>query len=152
MLMDGVSVLAVEVGVARACQVLSVNRCAVYRGRLGAVAAALDAQSVGQRLRHALACSEAEQGRVLEILNSERFAESSPRQVYATLLDEGVYVGSVRTMYRLLAGCDQVRERRRQLPHPSYAKPERLAQRPNELGSGDITTLRGPGKWMCYPL
>lgn len=89
---------------------------------------------------------------MLDTLNSDRFADSSPRQTYATLLDEGVYLGSVRTMYRLLAGCDQVRERRNQLTHPVYAKPELLAVQANEVWSWDITKLRGPGKWTHFHL
>ena len=79
---------------------------------------------------------------MLDTLNSARFADCSPRQTYATLLDEGVYLGSVRTMYRLLAGCDQVRERRNQRVHPSYAKPELLAVQANEVWSWDISVLQ----------
>ena len=89
---------------------------------------------------------------MLDTLNSDRFADSSPRQTYATLLDEGVYLGSVRTMYRLLAGCAQVRERRNQRVHPVYTKPELLAVRANEVWSWDITKLRGPGKWTYFHL
>ena len=104
------------------------------------------------RRRPPLAFSDAQRQRVLDALNSERFAECSPRQAYATLLDEGVYLGSVRTMYRLLAGCDLVRERRNQLTHPVYSKPELLAVQANEVWSWDITKLRGPGKWTCFHL
>ena len=104
------------------------------------------------RCRPPLAFSEVEKLRVLDTLNGERFADCSPRQTYATLLDEGVYLGSVRTMYRLLAGCDQVRERRDQLTHPVYAKPELLAVKANEVWSWDITKLRGPGKWAHFHL
>ena len=84
---------------------------------------------------------------MLEVLHSERFVDSSPAQVYATLLDEGRYLASERTMYRLLAAKHGgVRERRDQLTHPAYAKPELLAERPNELWSWDITKLLGPGE------
>src|SRR5690606_28446170 len=72
--------------------------------------------------------------------------------VWATLLDEGRYLCSERTMYRLLAERGEVRERRDQLVHPSYAKPELLAERPNELWSWDITKLLGPAKWTYYYL
>ena len=86
-------------------------------------------------------------------LHSERFADSSPAQVWATLLDEGTYLASERTMYRLLAARHGgVRERRDQLEHPAYARPELLAERPNEVYSWDITKLLGPAKWTYYYL
>ncbi len=90
---------------------------------------------------------------MLEVLHSERFVDSSPAQVWATLLDENQYLCSQRTMYRLLAARHGgVRERRDQLTHPAYAKPELLAQRPNELWSWDISKLKGPAKWTYFYL
>jgi putative transposase len=90
---------------------------------------------------------------VLAELCSERFADSAPAQVYATLLDEGRYLASERTMYRVLAAeHGQVRERRAQLEHPAYQAPELLAERPNEVWSWDITKLKGPAKWTYYYL
>jgi putative transposase len=90
---------------------------------------------------------------VLELLHSERFVDSSPAQVYATLLDEGAYLASERTMYRLLeAEHGSVRERRDQLTHPGYQRPELLAERPNQLWSWDITKLLGPAKWTYFYL
>ncbi len=150
--MDGVSLLAPGVGLARACRVMNVDRSAVYRARSAARHLIAPLKAATTRCRPPLAFSEAERQRVLDTLNSERFADCSPRQTYATLLDEGVYLGSVRTMYRLLAGCDLVRERRNQLTHPSYAKPELLAVQANQVWSWDITKLRGPGKWTCFHL
>ena len=98
-------------------------------------------------------CPSAEREAVLEVLHCERFVDSSPAQVYATLLDEGRYLCSERTMYRLLdAKHGGVRERRDQLTHPAYAKPELLAERPNELWSWDITKLKGPAKWTYFYL
>src|SRR5215217_1803563 len=95
----------------------------------------------------ARALSEPERERVLEVLHSERFVDVSPEETYATLLDEGTYLCSTRTMYRILAARhDGVRERRDQLTRPAYAKPELLAQRPNELWSWDISKLLGPAK------
>ena len=86
-------------------------------------------------------------------LHSERFVDSSPAQVYATLLDEGRYLASERTMYRLLAAQHGgVRERRDQLTHPAYAKPELLAEHPKEVWSWDITKLLGPAKWTYFYL
>lgn len=85
-------------------------------------------------------------------LNSERFQDSAPREAYATLLDEGRYLCSWRSMYRILDEPQEVRERRNQLRHPSYAKPELLATAPNQLWSWDITKLLGPSKWTYYYL
>jgi putative transposase len=89
---------------------------------------------------------------VRETLNSERFMDKAPRQVYAALLDEGEYLCHWRTMYRILAAHDEVRERRRIRRHPLYKKPELLATAPNQVWSWDITYLRGPHKWEHYPL
>jgi putative transposase len=101
----------------------------------------------------ARALSAAEREAVLELLHSQRFVDSSPAQVYATLLDEGRYLASERTMYRLLeARHGGVRERRDQLTHPAYARPELLATRPNELWSWDITKLLGPARWTYFYL
>jgi putative transposase len=88
----------------------------------------------------------------MAILHDERFADLPPAEVYATLLDEGKYVCSVRTMYRILHAHAEVRERRRQLRHPQYQAPELLATAPNQLWSWDITKLRGPVKWTYYYL
>jgi putative transposase len=88
----------------------------------------------------------------MELLNSERFQNRAPAQVYATLLDEGLYVCSERTMYRLLEAHGQLRERRDQLRHPVYRKPELLARGANQVWSWDITKLRGPAKWVYYYL
>jgi len=89
---------------------------------------------------------------LLDTLNSERFVDTAPAAVHATLLDEGRYLGSVRTMYRLLAINSGCRERRNQLVHPAYAKPELLALAPNQVWSWDITKLKGPVKWSCFHL
>ena len=83
---------------------------------------------------------------VRTLLNSERFQDASPRQVYAVLLDEGVYHCHWRTMYRILAEHGEVRERRNRLRHPVYRKPELLATEPNQIWSRDITRVRGPVK------
>lgn len=96
--------------------------------------------------------SEAEQALVLQALCSERFADTAPAAVHATLLGEGCYLGSVRTMYRLLAANASSTERRRQRAHPAYAKPELLALAPNQVWSWDITKLKGPAKWTYFHL
>jgi putative transposase len=89
---------------------------------------------------------------VLSILHTERFIDKAPTEVYATLLDEGTYHCSVRTMYRILAEEGEVRERRNQARHPKYQAPELLATAPNQVWSWDITKLRGPVKWAYYYL
>ena len=93
-----------------------------------------------------------ERKNVLEVLHSERFVDVAPREVYATLLDEDVYLCSPRTMYRILEENGEVKERRNQLRHPNHPKPELLATAPNEVWSWDITKLKGPAKWTYYYL
>lgn len=104
------------------------------------------------RPRPPLALTSAEQDLLLGLLDSERFADVAPAAIFAILLDEGRYHGSIRTMYRLLAAQNQTRERRHQRAHPLYAKPELLAVRPNEVWSWDITKCtprrcRSPPHW-----
>lgn len=141
--------LAPQIGVAGACRALAVNRAGVYRERC-----ARDAPVQPRALRPPppLSLTSLEQQQLLDLLDSERFAEMAPAGIYATLLDEGRYHGSIRTMYRLLAAHQQVRERRRQRIHPVYAKPELLAVQPNQVWSWDITKLKGPAKWSCFHL
>ena len=89
---------------------------------------------------------------VLDLLHAPRFADQAPAEVYASLLDEGIYHCSIRTMYRVLEDNDELRERRNQLRHPVYRKPELLAERPNQVWSWDITKLMGPTKWSYFYL
>jgi putative transposase len=140
-------VLVPEVGMARACRVLGVARATAYRHRDPKVAS-----PARPRRPPPAALSAEERGAILAELHSERFADASPAAVHATLLDEGTYLASQRTMYRILAAAAEVRERRNQLRHPAYAKPELLATGPRELWSWDITKLRGPAKWIYYHL
>ena len=133
------------VGVSQACLWLGVARSQYYRRQQPKAEACTPSRS-----RRAL--GEQEKTQVRDLLNSERFCDASPRQVYATLLDEGHYVCHWRTMYRILNEHKEVRERRNQRRHPSYKKPELLARGPNELWSWDITKLRGPQKWTYYYL
>jgi putative transposase len=101
---------------------------------------------------HPRALNAAEQAAVLEALHSPRFRDAAPAAVYATLLDEGTYLASERTMYRLLAAEGETRPRRDQLVHPTYSKPELLATAPNQVWSWDITKLLGPAKWTYFYL
>jgi putative transposase len=140
--------LSAEVGVAGACRALTLPRAAYYRA-MGAAACPGKSEA---RPTPARALSLREKAIVLEALNSERFCDMAPAAVYATLLDEDVFLCSTRTMYRILAGAGQVRERRDQLRHPSYTKPELLAESANQVWSWDITKLRGPVKWTYFYL
>jgi putative transposase len=137
--------LAKDVGVSAACRALGVPRSSLYRARHAKPVA--NSRPTPER-----ALSQAEKAAVRRELNSERFWDSSPRQVYATLLDEGTYLCHWRTMYRILDEHTEVRERRNQLQHPAYTKPELLTTGPNQLWSWDITKLRGPAKWSYYYL
>jgi putative transposase len=89
---------------------------------------------------------------VLDTLHSDRFVDKAPHEIYATLLDEEKYLCSISSMYRILGENEEVRERRNQLSHPVYQKPELMAEGPNELWSWDITKLRGPSKWSYFYL
>ena len=142
-----VAELAPAVGTAAACRALVVSRAGVYRHRSPRPAAAPGPRSPSPR-----ALSTAEREVVLGHLHSPRFVDAAPAQVYATLLDEGLYLASERTMYRLLDAAGEIRERRNQLRRPNYARPELLASQPNELWSWDITKLLGPQKWTYYYL
>jgi len=143
--MAAVSELAPVMGIQAACAVLGVPRSSFYRRQrplMGPPAPSVSARS--------LRPAERESG--LSCLHEERFQDRSPAAVYATLLDEGRYHCSIRTMYRLLAQEGETGERRDQLTHPSYQKPELLATAPNQLWSWDITKLLGPAKWTYFYL
>jgi len=142
-----VPALAQTAGLSAACQALGVSRARYYRQQQAGEPAR--PRGGGQQPR---ALSAAERQAVLDLLHSERFRDAAPAAVYATLLDEGIYLCSERTMYRLLAAAGELRERREQRSHPVYARPELLATRPNELWTWDITKLLGPAKWTYFYL
>jgi putative transposase len=139
--------LAPVIGVGPACTALGVPRSTVYRR-----------QRPGRpprstvRAPHPRSLSPAEQTRVRDVLNSERFVDQAPRTVYATLLDEGIYLCHWRTMYRLLRADAATRERRAVRRHPIYTRPELLATAPRQVWSWDITKLRGPLPGVWYSL
>jgi putative transposase len=149
--MIAVTELAPTVGTQSACHALGVARGSFYRQR-PKPADALACVILPPRPSPARALSPAERTAVLAHLHQERFHNHSPAAVYATLLDEGLYACSIRTMYRILESQGQNRERRNQLTHPPYQKPELLATAPNQLWSWDITKLLGPMKWTYYYL
>src|SRR3989449_9168850 len=135
--MAAVKQLAPYVGTYAACDALCVVRSSFYRRHQPAPVAESRAAS-GRAL------NAAERETVLAHLHEERFQDLSPAAVQATLLDEGVYHCSTRTMYRILEQHGETRERRDQRIHPVYEKPELLAAAPNQLWSWDITKLLGP--------
>ena len=98
------------------------------------------------------ALSEVERKEIRRVLNSTEHADEAPATVYAKLLDEGVYLGSVATMYRVLREHGEVGDRRRHATHPARVKPELVATAPNQVYSWDITKLLGPAKWTYYYL
>ena len=137
-------------GITTACQALNLPRSSFYRAQQP-LAPPVTAPDLARR-PSPRALTAPEKTAVRETLNSERFQDQAPREVYATLLDEERYLCSWRTMYRILAENQPVCERRNQLQHPVYAKPELLATRANQLWSWDITRLRGPVTWTYYYL
>ena len=139
--------LAGQIGqTTEACEALGVARSTLYRRRQPA------GPQPKRRPRPHRALDETEREEVLGALHCERFVDKAPAQVWATLLDEGTYLCSIRTMYRILEEHGEVRERRNQRRHPNYTKPELLAEAPNQVWSWDITKLRGPVKWTYYYL
>lgn len=143
--MPAVLSLAPLVGIVAACAALMLPRATFYRWQQPAAPRS-------PRPSPPRALSLVERAEVLAALNSERFADKAPRQVVAELLDEHRYLCSPRTMYRVLEAAGEVRERRDQLRHPNYVKPELLATAPNQVWSWDITKLKGPAKWTHFHL
>jgi putative transposase len=143
--MEVVETSKTEIGAKPACDALGLSRATHYRHKAPPGQAKPCAPSASPR---ALKAEERKQ--VLALMHSERFMDQAPREIYATLLDEGRYLCSVRTMYRILDQENEVKERRNQLRHPVYAKPELLATAPNQVWSWDITKLLGPVKWTYY--
>jgi putative transposase len=142
--MSGVTFLACDVGIVVACRMLAVARASYYRS--------LASPRVTVRRPSPRALLAGERAGVLDALHEPRFVDLAPAEVYATLLDEGRYLCSERTMYRILAANQEVRDRRDQLRHKNHPRPELLATKPNELWSWDITKLKGPAKWTYFYL
>jgi putative transposase len=144
-MMNAIHDLSPDVGLAAACAALAVPRASYYRSLLPPKPAA-------ERPTPNRALAFAERQAVLDALHSERFADKAPAEVWATLLDEDSYLCSVRTMYRILGDAHEVRERRDQLRHPAYKKPELIAVASNQVWSWDITKLLGPTTWSYFHL
>jgi len=145
--------LACDVGIQPACRALGVSQASFYRERRTRLAVGPGVTAAPGAIRRTpRALDTDERQAVCDLLHSERFIDRAPAAVYAQLLDENRYLCSTRTMYRLLHDNDEVRERRDQLRHPQYHKPELLATAPNQVWSWDITKLLGPAKWTYFYL
>lgn len=143
--MQALAFLIPLVGVVAACLALGVSRASYYRARK-------PRPEPKPRPRPARALTDEERARVLATLDSDEFMDKAPAQVYAKLLEDGEYLCSERTMYRVLAENDQVRERRAQRRHPEYVKPQLVATGPNQVWSWDTTKLPGATKGTYFTL
>ena len=139
--------LSPQVGTAPACSSLDIARATYYR-RLQTS----EENQTRKRPTPSRALDAVERQRVIATLHQDRFVDRAPAEVFASLLDEGTYLCSIRTIYRILAAQGELRERRNQLRHPHYQAPELLATRPNQVWSWDISKLRGPVTWLYYYL
>ncbi len=142
--MEAVAQASETLGTKTACEALGLPRATYYRRR--------NPRRLCSRPSSPRALTVIEKTEVLSVLHELRFEDQAPREVYAQLLDEGRYLCSVRTMYRLLDARGEVRERRNQLRHPKYAAPQLLATAPKQLWTWDITKLLGPAKWTYFYL
>jgi putative transposase len=143
--MQGVQFLVPLVGVVAACAALFMSRSRYYRAQKPTTKAK-------PRPRPAPALSDDERAHVLSMLDSDEFMDKAPAQVFAKLLEDGTYLCSTRTMYRVLAANEQVRERRAQRQLPAYVKPQLVATAPNQVWTWDITKLPGPTKGTYFAL
>jgi putative transposase len=149
---EAITAMAPRIGTRAACRAAGVPRASWYR-RHRASAAPARRPAVPHRDRvQPRALAPAERQAILDALHSPRFADLAPAETWAILLDEGVYLGSQSTFYRLLRAAGETRERRRQAVHPAAVKPELVATGPNQVWSWDITKLHGPAKWTYYYL
>ena len=135
-----------------ACFVIGASRAGYYRRHRLRPAPGRPAPIPHRQRPQPRALSAQERRAILDVLHSDRFVDMFPAEVWATLLDEGVYLGSPSTFYRLLRHAGEVRERRAQATHPAKVKPELVAYGPNQVWSWDFTKLLGPAKWTYYYL
>ncbi len=148
--MDAVAALPPGGGlIGAACGALGLSRASFHRRT---ATARRPRAPIPPRPRPARALAAPERQAVLELMREPRFVDQTPAEIYAELLDCGLYLCSIRTMYRILRDNGEVKERRRQLRHPLYKKPELIAEGPNQVWSWDITKLMGPTKWTYFYL
>src|SRR5690348_5003261 len=149
---DAIATLAPRTGTRAACAAVGAPQASYYR-RHRVSPPPVRPAPVPHRDRHQpRALAPAERQAILDLLHSDRFADAAPPEVWAALLDDGVYLGSISTFYRVLREAGESKERRRQATHPAAAKPELMAAAPNRVWSWDITKLHGPAKWTYYYL
>jgi putative transposase len=149
---DAITALAPRIGIRAACRAAGVARASWYRRHRPSPLPGRRPPVPHRDRAQPRALAPAERQAILAALHSPRFADLAPAEVWAILLDEGVYLGSQSTFYRLLRAAGETRERRRQAVHPAAVKPELLATAPNQVWSWDITKLHGPAKWTYYYL
>ena len=149
---EAIALLAPQVGTRAACRAAGVPQANWYRRHRISPPAPRPAPVPQADRVQPRALAPAERTAILDALHSERFADLAPDEVWAVLLDEGTYLGSVSTYYRVLREAGESRERRRQATHPAAVKPELVATGPNQVYSWDITKLHGPAKWTYYHL
>ena len=150
MIDETIQALTPLVGVRSACLAVGRSRATHYRHHRKSPVPDRPPRPEPRRQPRALTVEE--ETAVFGVLHSERFVDMAPAEIHAILLDEGTYLCSVSTMYRLLRRADEVRERRRQAVHPARVKPELIATAPNQVWSWDITKLHGPAKWSYFYL
>lgn len=149
MIDDAITELAALIGVREACTAVGRPQATHYRRHRQSPAPARPRR---ERKPQPRALAPVERAQVRAVLNSPQHVDKAPAAVYHELLDQGTYLASVSTMYRILREHDEVHERRRQATHPARVKPELVATEPNSCWSWDITKLRGPAKWTYYYL
>ena len=149
---EAIAMLAPRTGIRAACAAVGAPQASYYRRHRASPPPPrpVPVSHAGRVQPRAL--SQAERQEILTALHGERFADLAPAEVWATLLDEGIYLGSVSTFYRVLREAGESKERRRQATHPAAVKPELTATAPNQVWSWDITKLHGPAKWTYYYL
>jgi putative transposase len=149
---EAIALLAPQIGTRAACRAAGVPQATWYRHHRASPPAPRPAPVPHADRVQPRALAPAERQAILDALHSARFADLAPDEAWATLLDEGTYLGSVSTYYRVLREAGESRERRRQATHPAAVKPELVATGPNQVYSWDITKLHGPAKWTYYHL
>ncbi len=149
---EAIALLAPQIGTRAACRAAGVPQATWYRRHRISPVPPRPAPVPHKERAQPRALAAAERQAILDALHSVRFADLAPDEVWAILLDEGAYLGSVSTYYRVLREAGETRERRRQATHPAAVKPELVAAGPNQVYSWDITKLHGPAKWAYYHL
>ena len=147
---EAVAALAPRTGTRAACAAVGAPRASYYRRHRISPPPQRPVPVPHAERVQPRALAPAERQAILEVLHSDRFAGTAPAEAWATLLDEGTYLGSISTFYRVLREAGESKERRRQATHPAAVKPELSATAPNQVWSWDITKLHGPAKWTYY--